>query len=420
MGEKLRKGVLLLMCLMSLCGAAAGCGDRGENNPGTNFPSYTVKTDVKTDGQYYTPEGIVFPASLWQTPASERYEALDRGEIRAYFISSVDDTQVFCYVGLPAEATAEKPVPAVVLVHGATGTAFYDWVRAWNDRGYAAIAMDTEGRMPTASASTYNSVFETSIKPHGPVNQAFTDCKNPVEQQWVYHALCSVIASASFLASFEEVDASRMGITGVSYGGFLTCLAVGFDDRYTFAAPVYGCLSNAEGDAEFGSYINGNEGAQIWDGTGTLEASRTPILFVNSDTDNHFSPDSITRCVNASRYAAVSFIPGLTHGHAQGAEVKEVFAFADQLCRNGTPLIRVLEKDVGNQGVRIAVPEGVTIAEYVQRYTLSETLNGSTVWSQEQAELDGDWIYYSAAGNKKFHYVSIKDSRGYYVSSAVI
>lgn len=63
--------------------------------------------------------------------------------------------------------------------------------------------------------------------PHGPANASFTDCTKPIGEQWVYHALASVIASASFLKSFAGVDSSRMGITGVSYGGFLTCLAVG-------------------------------------------------------------------------------------------------------------------------------------------------------------------------------------------------
>lgn len=413
------KGVLFLMCAMLLCGTAVGC-KATEEPEDPKFPAYPEKTEFKTDGQYYSPEGISFPSTLWQTPAAERYESLDHGEIKAYFISSVEETKVFCYVGLPESASAENPVPAVVLVHGATGTAFYDWVRAWNDRGYAAIAMDTEGHMPEATASTYNAVWRDSVMPHGPNNKSFTDSGKAVEEQWVYHALCSVIASASFISSFEGVDASRMGITGVSYGGFLTCLAVGYDDRYVFAAPVYGCLSNAAGDAEFGSYINSHAGAEIWDDTGALEASETPILFVNSDSDNHFSPDAITRCAKAAKYSAISFIPGLTHGHSQGAEVQEVFAFADQICLGGAPLIRVLESDEDALSVKIALPKGVSAEAVCQRYTLEESLNGTTHWNEDVAEQDGEYIYYSAESNKTHHYISIRDSRGYYVSSEVL
>ena len=48
---------------------------------------------------------------------------------------------MFAWCGLPAAAAGTKS-PAMVLVHGGGGTAFEHWVRLWNDRGYAAIAMD--------------------------------------------------------------------------------------------------------------------------------------------------------------------------------------------------------------------------------------------------------------------------------------
>jgi len=48
--------------------------------------------------------------------------------------------------------TKEK-VPAVVLVHGGGGTAFADWVKMWTACGYAAIAVDLEGQIPTRDAT---------------------------------------------------------------------------------------------------------------------------------------------------------------------------------------------------------------------------------------------------------------------------
>ena len=50
-------------------------------------------------------------------------------------------TKVFAYLGFPQGASAHKKVPAVVLVHGGSGHAFAQWIKLWNDRGYAAIAM---------------------------------------------------------------------------------------------------------------------------------------------------------------------------------------------------------------------------------------------------------------------------------------
>ena len=315
-----------------------GCTDKGAGTPEDTFPYYPQRTQMKEDGQYYAPEGVEFPASLWQTPASERYEALDRGEIKAYFIQSVDDTKVFCYVGLPEGASAEDPVPAVVLVHGALGTAFYDWVRAWNDRGYAAVAMDTEGRMPKTDTSTYNAVYETSVMPHGPANASFTDCTKPIGEQWVYHALA---------------------------------------------------------------------------------AGNAPILFVNSDTDTHFTLDSMARCIRAAKYGAATVIPGLTHGHAQGAEVREVFAFADEICLKKTPLVRVLTFPENGE-IGIAVPESVKVSEAVQRYTLSETVDSSTEWAEEKATLSGGYVFVSAEKYKRHYYILLRDSRGLYAASVLV
>jgi len=296
---------------------AAGCGN-GKPVDEDNFPYYEVKADMKTDGQFYVQESVEFPAELWQTPASERFEDRDRGKTEAYFIDSVAGTKVFCFVGIPDGASAANKVPAVVLVHGATGTAFYDWVELWVKRGYAAIAMDTEGRIPATTSTTLNPSFEncqTSFKPHGPHNASFTDSKRPVNQQWVYHAIASIIASTSFIRGFECVDENKVGITGVSYGGFLTCLAVGYDDRFTFAVPVYGCLSNSESASEFGTYINRNEGAaELWDGLGTLKASRTPILFANGQHDPIFSLDSMSRSAGVGKYGAMLIIPRFLHG----------------------------------------------------------------------------------------------------------
>ena len=57
-------------------------------------------------------------------------------------------TKIFAYMGFPTMKKGEK-VPAVVLVHGGGGHAYAHWVKLWNDRGYAAIAMDTTGFYPT-------------------------------------------------------------------------------------------------------------------------------------------------------------------------------------------------------------------------------------------------------------------------------
>ena len=50
-----------------------------------------------------------------------------------------------------------------------------------------------------------------------------------------------VIRAHSLVQSFAEVDAGLTGLTGISWGGYLTCMTVGVDHRFKVAVPVYGC-----------------------------------------------------------------------------------------------------------------------------------------------------------------------------------
>ncbi len=64
---------------------------------------------------------------------------------------------------------------------------------------------------------------------------------DPVEDQWQYHAVTAALNAHSLLAAHPAVDADRIGLTGISWGGYMTCVVAGVDPRYRFAVPVYGC-----------------------------------------------------------------------------------------------------------------------------------------------------------------------------------
>ena len=76
-------------------------------------------------------------------------------------------TKVFAYVGFPAGASPESPVPAIVLVHGGGGHPLLPWVKLWNDCGYAAIAMDTTGFFPNIPAKRKQFTVTSPVIPCG-------------------------------------------------------------------------------------------------------------------------------------------------------------------------------------------------------------------------------------------------------------
>ena len=145
-------------------------------------------------------------------------------------------TKVFAWYGVPK--TGKAPYPAIVLVHGGGGTAFSEWVRRWNERGFAAIAMDLNGSIPIGS-------FERPRPPHRHfaegANVNNLNPEDPIEEQWAFYSISSIIRAHSLLLSFPEIDKKHIGITGISWGGWLTSLTVGYDQRFCYAAPVYGC-----------------------------------------------------------------------------------------------------------------------------------------------------------------------------------
>ena len=164
-------------------------------------------------------------------------------------------TRVFAYYATPASigggsdagqaaaATTKGPWPGIVLVHGGGGTAFAEWVTLWAKRGYAAIAMDLAGCRPDPAGTKKNAVVRM---PDGGPGQDHKDKFDTIatpetSDDWPYHAVANVIRAHSLLRRLPGVDPTRTAITGISWGGYTTCLVASLDSRFRAAVPVYGC-----------------------------------------------------------------------------------------------------------------------------------------------------------------------------------
>ena len=97
------------------------------------------------------------PWNLAELSAPPKFEWIDKeGPVRSLFYAGEPyggkPTRVFAYYATPGsvagDASLDKNLPAVVLIHGGGGTAFREWAELWAKRGYAAIAMDLAGYRP--------------------------------------------------------------------------------------------------------------------------------------------------------------------------------------------------------------------------------------------------------------------------------
>ena len=246
-------------------------------------------------------------------------------------------TRVFAYYAAPAGASAEKKVPAMVLIHGGGGTAFDGWVRLWTSRGYAAISMDLCGCLPVRNEGKQGG-WKRHAAGGPPGWGGFDQIDQPPADQWTYHAVADAVLAHSLLRGRPEIDASRIGVTGISWGGYLTCIVSGVDSRFRFAVPVYGCGFLGENSAWLTNFETmGSEKAARWlawwDPSVYLPHSRMPMLWVTGTNDFAYPMDSLQksyRLPQAERTLAIRV--RMPHGHgAAGEKPGEIHAFADSL-----------------------------------------------------------------------------------------
>ena len=277
-------------------------------------------------------------AAMWKAPKTWPIEAWNKDDVRAIAVEGEMykgvRTRFFAYWGLPKGASPTNRVPGIVLVHGGGGSAFPGWVKTWNERGYAAIAMDNCGGLPETVKALGGHLRHAFSGPNGWGDRNFNLADSPLKDQWTYQAVSTVIRSHSFLRSLPEVDPSRIGVTGISWGGYLTACVVGIDSRFAFAAPVYGCAYLKDHSVWSGSLNRlGEMGARwdaLWDARNFLPAAKMPILWVAGSNDHFFPLDSLQRGYDLpARAPFLAIRVRMPHGHAPAGDPAEIRAFAD-------------------------------------------------------------------------------------------
>lgn len=341
----------------------------------------------------------VDPATVWnredlsRTPKTWAWQGPFNGEVRPIWIEGVPfrgrQTRCFAFFGIPAQASPSNPVPGIVLVHGGLGTAYSEWVRQWVRRGYAAVAVDTCGAVPIRGEGVHDWLRSPYGGPDSGTKLAAVD--EPLSDQWAYHAVAAVVRSHSFLRVQPGVAADRIGVTGISWGGVLTCIVAALDTRFAYAVPVYGCGFNAESGGLVAGKPASAKWAALWDPAVYLPFARCPMLWVDGTNDFAFSLDRVRRSAACAKgEQAFSVHLRMPHGQVEGAAPREILAFADHFARGGPALVRITEARcaAGSVSVRFAAN-----GRQVVRAELLWTDDGAAVaWSKRRWQsrvLDG-------------------------------
>ena len=263
-------------------------------------------------------------------------------------------TKVFAHIGFPD--AAREPMPAVVLIHGGGGHPQDIWIRKWNARGYAAISMDTTGFFPQVPDGTplyegSSKGLERRLAPPfaedgytvAPHNSSMQDCTLPEGDQWMYHAVSQVILAHNLLRADPRIDAGKIGLTGISWGGVIASIVIGFDPRFAFAVPIFGSGHLGCGYADLNFRFR-NPDVCFWLAEKRFPQVKMPVMWLCWNDDCCFSLNSNSLSYLDTRDGnpdtCLSMLHGMLHSHYHGYKPEESFWFADRITR-GEPVPRV-------------------------------------------------------------------------------
>ncbi len=362
---------------------------------------------------------------LFEPPAFVPDANRSTSEVKAIFYEGLkwkgEPTKVFAYYGLPKLEAGEK-APAMVLVHGGGGSAFIPWVRLWMDRGYAAIAMDTCGCISSGGYRNHPRHDDGGPPGWG----GFDQIDQPVDDQWTYHAVADVILAHSLIRSFPQVDANSTGITGISWGGYLTCIIAGVDDRFKLAVPVYGCGFLGDNSTWLGVFekmgrAKATRWLKLWDPSEYLPDVRMPMLWVTGTNDFAYPLDSLRksyRLPKSDRTLCVRL--RMPHGHGgAGENPEEIHAMADAILKDAAPLASIAGRGRNGSRIWVKYESDVPVTKAELNYTEDLGNWQKRMWRSVEAELNADAGMARARLPEAatVYYFNLIDKRGLVVSS---
>ena len=182
------------------------------------------------------------------------------------------------WVLLPKDYDETKKYPAILDIHGGPktvyGKVFYHEMQVWASKGYFVFFCNIHG-----SDGRGNEFMDIRGK-YGTIDydelMQFTD---------------------KVLETYPQIDASKVGVTGGSYGGFMTNWIIGHTDRFACAASqrsIANWISFSQ-TSDIGPYFAQDQQSATYDENpeklwwhSPLKYARnvkTPTLFIHSDED---------------------------------------------------------------------------------------------------------------------------------------
>jgi len=370
----------------ALSGLVGGCGGGGSPAPSPSPSPSPPPVATPSPPPLGTLGAAPPPPAIF---AAQSVRAADLG-LQAIFYAGIPykgrETRVFAIVGMPQNAAG--PVPAVVLAHGGGGTAFADWVKLWNDAGFAAIAVALEGQTDTENPDqTQGRWLRHDFS--GPARVGvYEDSAEALEDQWMYHAQFAVAAAHSLLASTQGISSTKVGLCGISWGGVVTATAIGFDARIAFAISLFGSGYLAEMPNIYAKAGDNPRYATLWEPGLRLAQARMPTMWITGLGEQDFSLIQQAKTYKGvSGLRTVSIQEKLEHGHVSGWSAPDSYAFARRVVDRGFPYTVQTARYVDAELASATFSSSVPLSAPRLLWTRDRGHSGSRTWQTTEATM---------------------------------
>jgi dipeptidyl aminopeptidase/acylaminoacyl peptidase len=285
--------------------------------------AYAINDPTHLDDLYVADLGGRNPRQLTHLNAA-LFKQLNLASVERVPYKGADGWDVDGFFMKPINWQAGKSYPMILSIHGGPGGQYgFDWYhefQVYTSRGWAVFFANPRG------STGYGEKFERGIELNWGGND-YVDVMNGV---------------AAALAKYPWIDRNRLGVTGGSYGGFMTNWILGhpFRDIAFRAAVTIRSISNFVSDdgTRDGAYGHADDfGGDIfenyplyWDRSPLkyVKNVKTPTLVLHSDNDFRVPIEQGEQWFRALRHfgveAEIVFFPRENHNLTRSGEPKHL------------------------------------------------------------------------------------------------
>ncbi|HTE28012.1 alpha/beta hydrolase family protein [Flavitalea sp.] len=367
----MRISILLIFLSCYLLAVPAFCFGQQKNIPAAND---LFKPFLKSKG------GNVVELTVEQDSVLVR---------RTKFSSKNGINKIYCITASPI---SRGRYPAILFFHGGSSHAdeLKRLLRSYAARGYVAMAIDLPGICNPDKATLSEGPWRNRAKEP----DSRFDIAQGIQNSSLTDAVTASLEAFNILTGMSNVDDRRVGLTGFSWGGYMTTMVSGLlGNRLSAAYSVFGS----------GFYDRGSKWKDLlaampeqrrsdwienFDARRKASNIKCPYFIEESINDEYFWPDAVMATLDAvEAEKGLTWGPNLDHKRLDAGEHMQALYFDYYLKRKGAPFGKInIERTTDNSDesrdvfVKVAIPKSITATRVLLYYADKNTLRALKTW----------------------------------------